>query len=59
MKYITYKEWFNDIKWLKNKVILPDGVKINKLNYITPNGFDTDGFNMKLITIYIKEYGER
>ena len=58
MKYTTYKDWFKDIQWLKDKVILPDNKRISKDKYITPNGFDIDGFNKMLFNEYNKQYGK-
>ena len=57
MKYTTYKDWFKDIQWLKDKVILPDNKRISKDEYITSNGFDIDGFNKMLFNEYNKQYG--
>ena len=54
----TYKEWFLEIKWLKDKVILPDNIRISKEQYITSKGFDIDGFNTMLFNIYNKKYGK-
>lgn len=52
MKYKTFKEWFHEIKWLKDKVILPNDITIEKSNYITKDGFDIDGFNSLLFKTY-------
>ena len=52
MKYKTFKEWFHEIKWLKDKVILPNNITIEKSDYITKNGFDIDGFNSLLFKTY-------
>ena len=57
MKYTTYKDWFKDIQWLKDKVILPDNKRISKDKYITSNGFDIDGFNKMLFNEYNKQHG--
>ena len=57
MKYTTYKDWFKDIQWLKDKVILPNNRSISKDEYITSNGFDIDGFNKMLFNEYNKQYG--
>ena len=59
MKYTTYKEWFQAIQWLKDKVILPDGNRISKDDYITSKGFDIDGFNSLLFKIYNKQYHDK
>jgi hypothetical protein len=52
MEYKTYTEWFNEIKWLKDKIILPNGKTINKTNYTTKIGFDIDRFNKFLFQTY-------
>lgn len=53
---MTYKEWFLQIKWLKDKVILPSNIRISKDKYITSKGFDIDGFNSLLFEEYNKQY---
>ena len=52
----TYKEWFKEIQWLKDKVILPDNIYISKSDYITNKVFDIDGFNSLLFKLYNKQY---
>lgn len=56
MKYKTFKDWFHEIKWLKDKVILPNDITIEKSNYITKDGFDIDGFNSLLFKTYNTMY---
>ena len=56
MKYKTYKEWFLEIQWLKDKVILPNNIYVSKQSYIKANGFDIDGFNSMLFEEYNKQY---
>lgn len=58
MKYITYKDWFKDIQWLRNKVILPNNLSVSKTDYITSKGFDIDSFNELLFKEYNKQYGK-
>ena len=53
---MNYKDWFKQIKWLKDKVILPNGERISKSSYITPKGFNIDGFNSMLFQEYNKQY---
>jgi len=48
----TYQEWFKEIKWLKDKVILPNNQTISKSDYITKEGFDINGFNTMLFKTY-------
>jgi len=52
----TYSEWFKEIQWLKDKIILPNNKSISKLNYITSKGFDIDGFNKILFEEYNKQH---
>lgn len=52
MEYKTYTEWFNDIKWLRDKIILPDGNTIDKTTYVTKDGFDINRFNTFLFQTY-------
>ncbi len=58
MKYTTYKDWFKDIQWLRDKVILPNNISVSKEDYITSKGFDIDGFNELLFKEYNKQYGK-
>lgn len=50
---MKYKDWYEEIEWLKNKVILPNGKRVSKDDYITKNGFDRDGFNKTLYKIWL------
>ena len=59
MKYITYKEWFLEIKWLKDKVILPNGIRISKSDYITSKGFNINDFNTMLFNKYNEYNGTK
>lgn len=52
----TYKEWFQKIQWLKDKVILPDNIYISKSDYITDKGFNIDEFNNLLFKIYNQQH---
>ena len=49
MKYKTFKEWFKEIKWLKDKVILPNNIIVEKSLYITKDGFDSILYYLKHI----------
>jgi len=53
---MSYKDWFNKIQWLKDKVILPDNNRISKSNYQTEKGFDIDKFNTMLFKEYNKQH---
>lgn len=48
----TYDIWLSKIQHLKDKVILPDGRYIYKTAFITPKGFDIEGFNELLKDSY-------
>lgn len=48
----TYQEWFKEIVWLKEKVVLPNGQTISKLNYIGKDGFETGDFSNLLFKTY-------
>ena len=52
----SYKEWFKEIQWLKDKVILPDNIYISKSDYITDKGFNIDEFNSLLFKIYNQQH---
>lgn len=53
---MNYREWFKQIQWLKDKVILPNNKSINKSEYITSKGFNIDGFNKMLFQEYNKQH---
>lgn len=55
-KQMTYQEWFKEIQWLKDKVILPNNHSISKDDYITKDGFDINGFNRMLFKVYNTQY---
>ena len=59
MKHTTYKEWFLEIKWLKDKVILPNGIRISKSDYITSKGFNINDFNTMLFNKYNEYNGKK
>ncbi len=54
-KVMTYKDWCSKLQWLKDKVILPDGTRISKEEYITNDGFDIKSFNELLYSLYEKQ----
>lgn len=64
MDYKTYKDWFKDIVWLKDKIILPNGQSVDKGSFVRKDGFDIDGFNVFLFNTYnalypVKKDGRR
>ncbi len=52
----TYQEWFKEIKWLKDKIILPNNERISKAAYVTSKGFNIDAFNTMLFNTYNKQH---
>ena len=52
---MTYQEWFKQVIFLKDKIILPNGVRFDKTKWITSNGFDIDKFNKFLKHHYYNE----
>ena len=53
---MTYQKWFKEIVWLKDKVILPNGQRISKLEYVTKDGFANGEFSNLLFKTYNKLY---
>jgi len=51
----TYRDWCSKLQWLKDKVILPDGTSLSKVDYVTKDGFNTESFNEKLYNLYEKQ----
>jgi len=52
---MTYQEWFKQIIFMKDKVILPNKLSIDKKPWIKSKGFDIDGFNSFLKQQYYKQ----
>ncbi len=48
----NFIQWYNQIVHLKDKVILPNGIKFTKLPYITSNGFNNAKFRTDLYKYY-------
>ena len=48
----TYQEWIQDVQWLRTKIILPDGKRIDKSGLMTNEQLDAD----KLNEVLTKEY---
>jgi hypothetical protein len=48
----TYQEWVQEIQWLRDKIILPDGKRISKESFMTNSQIDAD----KLNTILMSEH---
>lgn len=51
---MTYQDWVNDIQWLRTKIILPDGKRIDKSTLLTNKEIDAN----KLNNILKEEYGK-
>lgn len=43
--YKSYQSWFKEIRFLKDKIILPDGRTISKDMWTTSKGFNSNKFN--------------
>ena len=52
MKEKSYKEWYDKIRFLNNKIITPDGTTYSKEIFITKNGFDLEEFDKFLKELY-------
>ena len=52
MNKITYQEWMEDVQWLRTKIIVPGGRRIDKDGLMTNGQLDAD----KLNEILTKEY---
>ena len=50
-----YKDWYNQIVWYKDYVVLLGGKRISKLPYVTNSGFNSTEFNKKLKNLFIFE----
>lgn len=54
MKIKTYQEWVEEIQWLRDKIILPNGERVDKTNLMRKGQMDADLLNKMLM----KEYNE-
>jgi len=54
MKNLSKKEFYNQLQWLQNSVILPNGHRVSKIEFVTSNGFDFDGMYDLLDRYYDK-----
>ena len=53
---MTYSDFIKETKFLKDKIILPDNIRVNKSKWITSTGFDFNAFNSYLMKIYKERY---
>ena len=51
----TYQEWVQEIQWLRTKIILPNGKRIDKSQLMTDYQIDAD----KLNNLLMEEYNGR
>ena len=49
----TYQEWVEEIQWLRTKIILPNGRRIDKAGLMRKGLMDADLLN----EVLMKEYG--
>lgn len=45
----TYQEWVQEIQWLRDKIILPNGKRINKQSFMTDGQVDPNKLNNILL----------
>jgi hypothetical protein len=53
---MTYKDWFQEIKWLRDKIILPNNNRISKDSFNVDGKFNADSLNKFLFKKYNEEY---
>lgn len=53
---MTYYDWIRDIQFLKDKIILPSGNRVDKSDWVNNKGFDFDKFNKFLLDKYNELY---
>lgn len=51
----TYQEWIQEIQWLRDKIILPDGKRIDKKSFMTNYQIDPDKLNKILLDEYKRQ----
>jgi hypothetical protein len=51
----TYQEWVQEIQWLRDKIILPDGKRIDKQSFMTDNQIDANKLNTILLNEHKKQ----
>ena len=49
MKNITYQVWVQEIQWLRDKIILPNGKRIDKQSFMTDGQVDPNKLNNILL----------
>jgi hypothetical protein len=45
----TYQEWVQEIQWLRDKIILPNGKRIDKQSFMTDGQVDANKLNIILL----------
>lgn len=55
---MTYNEFIQQVQFLKDKIILPDGTRVSKDRWITSKGFNFDALNKYLLTTYNNKYAK-
>ena len=45
----TYQEWVQEIQWLRDKIILPNGKRIDKQSFMTDGQVDPSKLNNILL----------
>ena len=49
MKNKTYQEWVQEIQWLRDKIILPNNIRIDKVSFMTDGQVDANKLNNILL----------
>lgn len=49
---MTYQDWVNDIQWLRTKIILPNGSRIERTTFMTDGEVDANKLNEILLNGY-------
>lgn len=51
----TYQEWVQEIQWLRDKIILPDNKRIDKIIFMTNGQVDANKLNNILLDEYRRQ----
>jgi len=51
----TYQQWVQEIQWLRDKIILPDNKRIDKITFMTDGQVDANKLNNILLDEYRRQ----
>ena len=51
----TYQQWIQEIQWLRDKIILPDRIRIDKTTFRTDGQVDANKLNNILLDEYRRQ----